>query len=45
MGVGNFTILAFVDAIGIVTTLNGMDIYEGQVHGSLCWTLGGSRME
>ena len=45
MSVGNFAILAFVDPIGIVTTASGMEIFESQVHGSLCWTLGGSRME
>ena len=45
MSVGNFAILAFVDPIGIVTTLSGMKIFESQVHGSLRWTPGGSRME
>ena len=37
MSVGNFAILAFVDQIGIVTTLSGMEIFESQLHGSLCW--------
>ena len=45
MSVGNFTILAFVDPIGIVTTPSGMQIFEGQGHGTLSWTPGGSRME
>ena len=45
MSVDNFAILAFVDPIGIVTTPSGMKIFESQVHGSLSWTLGGSRME
>ena len=45
MCVGNFAILAFVDPIGIVTTLSGMEIFESQGHGSLRWTPGGSRME
>ena len=45
MSVGNFTILAFVDPIGIVTTPSGMEIFESQRHGSLCWTPGGLRME
>ena len=45
MSVGNFAILAFVDPVGIVTTPSGMKIYQSQVHGSLCWTPGGSRME
>ena len=45
MSVDNFAILAFVDPIGIVTTPSGMEIFEGQVHGSLCWTHGGSSME
>ena len=45
MSVDNFAILAFVDPIGIVTTPSGMEIIESQVHGSLCWTPGGSRME
>ena len=45
MSVGNFAILAFVDPIGIITTPNGMEIFEGQGHGSLCWTPGRSRME
>ena len=45
MSVGNFAILAFVDPIGIATTPSGMEIFESQVHGSLCWTPGGSRME
>ena len=45
VSVGNFAILAFVDPIGIVTTPTGMEIFESQVHGSLCWTPGGSRME
>ena len=42
---GNFAIFAFVDPIGIVTTPSGMEIFESQGHGSLCWTPGGSRME
>ena len=42
---GNFAILAFVDPIGIVTTPSGMEIFESQVHGSLRWTPGESRME
>ena len=41
----NFSILAFVDPIRIVTTPSGMEIFESQVHGSLHWTPGGSRME
>ena len=45
MSVGNFAILAFVDPIGIVTMPSGMEIFESQVHGSLCWTPGGSCME
>ena len=45
MSVGNLAILAFVDPIGIVTTPSGMEIFESEVHGSLSWTLGGSRME
>ena len=45
MSVDNFAILAFVDPIGIVTTPSGMEISESQVHGSLLWTPGGSRME
>ena len=45
MSVGNFAILAFVDPIGIVTTPGGMEISESQMHGSLCLTPGGSRME
>ena len=45
MSVDNFAILAFVDPIGIVTTPSGMEIFERQVHGTLCWTPGGSRME
>ena len=45
MSVGNFAILAFVDPIGIVTTPGGMEIFESQGDGSLCWTPGGSRME
>ena len=45
MTVGNFTILAFVDPIGIVSTPSGMEIFENQGHGSLCWTPGGWRME
>ena len=40
MSVGNFAILAFVDPIGIVTTPSSMEIFESQVHGSLCWTPG-----
>ena len=32
---GNFTIVAFVDPIEIVTTPGGMDIFESQGHGSL----------
>ena len=42
---GQFCHMAFMDPIGIVTTPSGMEIFESQVHGSLCWTLGGSRME
>ena len=45
MSVDNFAILAFVDPIGINTTPSGMEIFESQVHGSLSWTPGGSRME
>ena len=45
LSMGNFAIFAFVDPIGIVTTLSGMKIFESQGHGSLCWTPGGSRME
>ena len=45
MSVDNFAIFAFVDPIGIVTTPGGMEIFESQVHGSLCTTFGGSRME
>ena len=45
MGVDNFAILAFVDPIGIFTTPSGMESFESQGHGSLCWTPGGSRME
>ena len=45
MNVDNFTILAFVDPIGIVTTPSGMEIFESQGHGSLCLTPGESRME
>ena len=45
MSVDNFAILAFVDPIGIVTTPFGMKIFESQEHGSLCWTLGKSRVE
>ena len=45
MSVDNFAILAFVDPIGIVTTPSGMEIFEGQGHGSLCWTPGRLRME
>ena len=41
----NFAILAFVDPIGIVTTPSGMEIFESQGHGSLCWTPGRSRIE
>ena len=37
---GNFAIFAFVDPIGIVTTPSGMEIFEGQGHGSLRWTPG-----
>ena len=40
MSVDNFAILAFVDPIGIVTTRSGMEISEGQGHGSLCPTPG-----
>ena len=36
----NFSILAFVDPIGIVTTPGGMEISVSQVHGSFCWTPG-----
>ena len=42
---GNFAILAIVDPIWIVTTPSGMGIFRSQVHGSLCWTPGRSRME
>ena len=45
MSVDNFAILAFVDAIGIVTTPSGMEIFESQGHASLCWTPGGLHME
>ena len=45
MSVGSFAILAFVDPIGIVTTPGGMEIFESQVHGSLCLTPGELRME
>ena len=45
MSVDNFAILAFVDPIGIVTTPSGMEIFEGQGHGSLRWTPGRLRME
>ena len=45
MGVDNFAIFAFVDPFGIVTTPSGMGIFEGQNHGSLCSTPGGSCME
>ena len=45
MSVDNFAILAFVDPIGTVTTPSGMEIFEGQGHGSLSWTPGGLRME
>ena len=45
MSVDNFAILAFVDPIGIVPKLSGMEIFESQVHGSLRWTPGGSSME
>ena len=45
MSVGNFAILAFVDPIGIITTPSGMEIFESQVHGSVCSTPGGSGME
>ena len=38
---GQFCHLAFVDPIGIVTTPSGMQIFESQGHGSLCWTPGG----
>ena len=41
----DFAILANVDPIWIVTTPSGMEIFESQMHGSLCWTPGGSRME
>ena len=34
MSVGIFAILAFMDPIGIVTTPRGMEIFEGQGHGS-----------
>ena len=33
MNVDNFTILAFVDPIGIVTTPSGMGIFESQCMG------------
>ena len=45
MSVDNFAILAFVDPVGIVTTPGGMEIFGSQVHGSLCWTPGGLRLE
>ena len=45
VSVGDFAILAFVDPIGIVTTPDGIKIFESQVHGSLGWIPGGSRME
>ena len=45
MSVDNFAILALVDPIGIVTTPSGKKIFESQVHGSLRWTPGGSRMK
>ena len=45
MSVDNFAILAFVDPIGIGATPSGMEIFEDQVHESLCWTPDGSRME
>ena len=45
MSVDNFAFLAFVDPIGIVTTPDGMKIFESQVHGSLRCSPGGSRME
>ena len=35
MSVDNFAILAFVDPFGIVTAPSGMEIFEGQGHGSL----------
>ena len=41
----NFAILAFVDPIGIVTTLSGMEILGSKRHGSLRLTPGGTRME
>ena len=45
MSVDDFAILASVDPIEIVTRPGGMEIFETQVHGSLCCTTGGSRME
>ena len=36
----DFAILAIVDPIWIVTTPSGMEIFESQGHGSLCWTPG-----
>ena len=45
MSVSNFDFLAFVVPIGIDTTPGGMEIFESQGHGSLCWTPGESRME
>ena len=45
MSVNDFAVLAFVDPIGIVTMPSGMEIFETQRHGSLCWTPGGLRME
>ena len=45
MSVDNFAILAFVDPIGIVTEPSGMQIFEDQGHGSLCWTPSELRME
>ena len=41
----DFAILAIVDPIWIVTTPGGMKMFEDQVHGSLHWTPGGSRVE
>ena len=45
MSVDNFAILTSVDPIGIVTTPSGMEIFESQMHGSLCGTPGELRME
>ena len=41
----DFAIFACVGPIGIFTMPSGMEIFESQGHGSLCWTPGGWRME